>query len=231
MLANHRRFACSGLSVRACLTALGRRALALLLCLPLTAWPQARLLPVDQATAVPEFFSFRAQMQAAVARRDAAALLAALSDDVKLSFGGDVGIEDFKRMWTPAAADSKLWETLATALALGGTFAADGSFTAPYVFTRWPRDKDAFTHLAAIGSGIRVRAAADPGAAVVGTLDFAIVELADAPSTDERWAPIKLAGGRTGYADRRFLRSPIDYRVTFVKQGGRWQISTFLAGD
>ena len=60
------------------------------------------MLPVDEAASVPDFFSFRAQLQAAVARRDVAVVLGALSRDVKLSFGDDAGIEDFKRIWQPA---------------------------------------------------------------------------------------------------------------------------------
>lgn len=192
---------------------------------------QSRLLPVDQAASVPDFFSFRAQLQAAVARRDVDHVLGVLSKDVKLSFGGDAGIEDFKRIWQPSAPDSRLWEVLASTLALGGSFAADGAFTAPYVFTRWPQDRDAFSHMAAVGSGIRVRSAPAASAAPVAALDFTIVELAEPPQADPRWVQIKLGADRTGFVDARFLRSPIDYRITFSKIEGRWQVVLFLAGD
>ena len=96
--------------------------------------PPRRLEPVDQAATVPEFFSFRARLQAAVARHDTAAVLAVLSPAVKLSFGGDDGVEAFKAMWRPDAPDSGLWDTLATALALGSSFDAQGRFAAPYTY-------------------------------------------------------------------------------------------------
>ena len=199
-------------------------------CPPL-AWPQATLPPVDQATAVPDFFSFRAQLQAAVARRDADAVLSVLSKDVKLSFGGDAGSADFKTLWKPDAPDSVLWETLATVLALGGTFAADGTFTAPYVFAAWPEDRDAFSFMAAIGSGIRVRSAPSSTAPVVDALDFAIVEIVEPTAADAKWVRIRLPPDRIGFVDRRLLRSPIDYRINFAKLDGRWQVVSFLAGD
>jgi hypothetical protein len=195
---------------------------------------QPRLPPVDQAASAPDFFAFRARLQTALAQRDQQAVIAALHKDVKLSFGGDVGVDDFKRMWTPQAPDSRLWQTLAAVLALGGTFAVDGSFTAPYVFTKWPQKFDAFNHMAAIGSGIRVRAAPGATAAVIGALDFTIVELAGTSSPDAAdtgWIKVKLPAGRVGFVDERYLRSPIDYRVNFAKIDGRWQITFFLAGD
>ena len=192
---------------------------------------QIRLLPVDQAASVPDFFSFRAQLQGAIARHDVASILAALNKDVKLSFGGSSGAEEFKEMWKPSAPDSTLWEVLATTLALGGTFGPDGSFTAPYVFTRWPQDKDAFSYMAAIGTGIRVRSAPDVNSGVVGSLDFSVVERAEATPIDSKWVKVKLHSDRIGFVDARFLRSPIDYRITFSKLEGRWQIVFFVAGD
>ncbi len=202
--------------------------------LPTLALAQPRLPPVDQAASVPDFFAFRAQLKTALAQRNQTAVIAALHKDVKLSFGGDAGVDDFKRMWTPHAPASRLWQTLAAVLALGGTFAADGAFTAPYVSTQWPEKIDAFSHMAAIGSGIRVRAAPRTTAAVVGALDFTIIELADPSSpesADTGWIKVKWPAGRVGFVDARCLRSPIDYRVNFAKIDGRWQITFFLAGD
>src|SRR5687767_3243003 len=76
-----------------------RKLLYLLLCLPLWAAAQPAFPPVDEASTVPDFFSFRAQLQAAVARRDTAAVEAALDPAVRLSFGGESGLDGFRRMW------------------------------------------------------------------------------------------------------------------------------------
>jgi hypothetical protein len=204
---------------------------AALLSSPAVAAAQARLLPVDQAASVPDFFSFRAQLQIAVAKRDVEAVVSVLSKDVKLSFGGDGGVEGFRKIWNPGSPDSGLWETLASVLALGGTFAPDGTFTAPYVFSTWPQEKDAFAHMAAIGTGIRVRSSPGVTSPVVDTLDYSIVEIVEFPAADVQWVQVKLAQGRKGFVDSRYLRSPIDYRIHFAKLDGRWQVLLFLAGD
>ena len=203
----------------------------LILLLPALAPAQTRLLPVDQATSVPDFFSFRAQLQVAVARRDVEAVISVLSKDVKLSFGGDAGVEDFKNMWKPGRSDSELWEKLAAVLSLGGTFASDGTFTAPYVFTKWPQDKDAFTHMAAVGTAVRVRSSESTASTVLAALDYSIVEVVESPAEESKWVQVRLGPNRTGYVDSRFLRSPIDYRINFAKLDGRWQVIFFLAGD
>lgn len=154
-----------------------------------------------------------------------------LHRDVKLSFGGDAGVAGFNRLWKPTARDSRLWETLATVLALGGTFSADGSFTAPYVFTTWPQDVDAFSYRAVIGSGVRVRASPDATATVISALDFSIVETIEPQPADERWVRVKTASGSPGFVDARYLRGPVDHRANFAKVDGRWQMTMFLAGD
>lgn len=204
---------------------------AIAIALPPVAWAQARLLPVDQAATVPDFFSFRAQLQAAVARRDLKVILGAMSKDVKLSFGGAEGVAEFAKLWKPESPDTKLWEVLAGVLALGGTFDLQGAFTAPYIFTRWPQDKDAFSHMAAIGTGVRVRTAPSAVAPVIASLDFSVVEVAQDASEADSWVKVKIGTGRVGYVDRRYVRSPIDYRIKFEKQEGRWQAVCFLAGD
>ena len=191
-----------------------------------------RLPPVDQAASVPDFFSFRAQLQAAVARHDTAAVLAALGKDVELSFGGDRGIEGFKAMWRPEAADSLVWGELATVLALGGSFDGQGRFMAPYVASTWPRGAaDYHIALAVIGSGVRVRAAASDNAAVLASLDFSIIEPADPPGEPAGWTAVKLPSGQIGHVRSQLVRSPLNYRVGFSKLAGRWQIDYFIAGD
>lgn len=196
-----------------------------------TSSAQTRVLPVDQAASAPDFFSFRAQFAAAIARRDTIFLLSALNKDVKLSFGGDAGIEAFKTMWRPAEPDSRVWDVLGTTLALGGTFSSEGTFIAPYIFTQWPKETDPFSNMASIGTGVRVRSAPAATAPVIGSLDFYIVAVIDQPTDAARWVKVRIAPNKTGYVDARFLRSPIDYRVNFAKLDGRWQVVSFLAGD
>ena len=208
-----------------------RRLAGCLVLLAQVATAQTRLPPADQATKVPDFFAFRAQLQTAIARHDHHAVVSALHKDVKLSFGGDTGIADFNALWRPSAPDSPLWAVLGNTLALGGTFAPDGSFTAPYLFSQWPNSRDAFTSMVAVGTNIRVHQTPSASAPVIAKLDFSIVELAGTAPPNESWTAVKLPSGQTGFVEAKYLRSPIDYRVRFAKHDGRWQIVLFLAGD
>ena len=210
---------------------LPRALAALLLACAMGASAQTRLLPVDQAASVPDFFSFRAQLQSAVARRDTAAVIAALSRDVKLSFGGDQGIDAFRKMWTPDAPASRLWDVLGSTLALGGAFASEDSFVAPYIYTQWPKEIDPFNHMAVIGSSVRVRSAPNANAGVIGTLDFSVVELAAPTPEDRGWSKIRFAPDKVGFVDARFLRNPVDYRIRFAKTEAGWRVVFFLSGD
>lgn len=194
----------------------------------------SQLLPVDQATLRPEFFSFRARLQTAIARRDHEAVLAIVDPMIKNSFGGDDGIEEFRKGWRPEAADSTLWSELGEVLALGGTFDLPRTtFTAPYVFSRWPGDYDAFEHVAVISAEVRVRSAPRADAPPLTSLSFAIVPTApsDLHVGADVFTAVRLDGGRVGYVASAFVRSPIDYRAIFELKEGGWRLVSFLAGD
>lgn len=137
-----------------------------------------RLLPVDEAVTQPDFFSFRARLQTAIARRDEAAVLAAADPGIRTSFGSDTGLEAFRAQ----LRDPKgmIWSDLAAALALGGAFRAPDSFEAPYVFAKWP-GVDSFECRAVIADVVRVRASAEPGSAVVTRASFDVVQVLPQP--------------------------------------------------
>jgi len=188
---------------------------------------------VDEASRQPDFFSFRAQLQTSLARHNADAVIAILDPNIKLSFGGDDGIENFRRMWRPTEADSELWAELGAVLALGGTFSSESSFTAPYVFSKWPDRFDGFEHVALIAANVRIRSAPQADASTVASLSFAILPVARANGIVEAdgWTAVQLDGKQTGYVASHFVRSPISYRAMFNKTNGRWLMTLFLAGD
>ena len=45
------------------------------------------------------------------------------------------------------------------------------------------------------------------------------------------WLKVETLGGKKGFVGAEFVRSPIDYRAIFVKEKGKWKMSTFVAGD
>lgn len=200
---------------------------------PATPAPAARsrtLLPVDEAAALPEFFTFRAWLLQVVARRDTAALLEIVDPDIKNGFGGDDGKVAFEREWRPSSAGSKVWETLAAVLALGGRRSGEDGFIAPYVFAVWPDGVDGFEHVAVIGDRVRVRRAPRADAAVLAVVSFTVLKRRD-DQAPEAWTPVIAPDGRAGYISSQHVRSPIDYRAFFTKKDGRWRMVMLLAGD
>lgn len=202
--------------------------LALLATAPLAQQP---FLPVDEAGNRPDFFSFRAQLQRAIARHDTAALLAIVHPQIKNSFGGNDDIDEFRTMWNIGAADSEIWGLLGTVLGLGGSFHEDDTFVAPYVFSRWPGQIDPFDHVAVIGSDVRVRSQPNADAPVIAAMSFTILPVARSDAEVEGWTAVRVEGKRTGYIASAFVRSPIDYRAIFRYESRQWRLVTLVAGD
>jgi hypothetical protein len=195
------------------------------------------LFPVDEAARAPDFFAFRAQLLVAMARRDTTALLAVVAPEIRNTFGDDNGVAAFRKRWRLEAPDSELWGALVEVLALGGSFENDSTFVAPYVFSRWPGDYDAFDYLAVIASNVRVRAEPSATARVLKHVTFVLVKRAPGGASQltavkrAEWEPIAVRSGQVGYVANQFVRSPVDYRAIFVRRSGRWTMITFIAGD
>jgi len=191
-----------------------------------------RILPVDEAPSRPDFFTFRAQLQAAVARHDAVALMAVVHPDIKCDFGGGEGKAFFEDFWKPGTAGSRVWAELGTVLALGGTFSSADAFVAPYVFSRWPESVDSFEHVAVVGDRVRIRTSPNAEADAAGVTSFEILPVArPTAETPEEWTAVALSPTKVGYIASHLVRSPIAYRAFFAKRDGRWQMLMFLAGD
>jgi hypothetical protein len=103
-----------------------------------------KLYPVDEAARDASLFVLRARLLEAVLQRDMAFILGILSQDILNSFGGNGGIAEFKEQRKPEQPGSKLWPTLLTVLVLGGSFRDERTFAAPYTYSRFPDQLDAF---------------------------------------------------------------------------------------
>jgi hypothetical protein len=189
---------------------------------------RVRLRPVDQAVTRADFFTFRARLQAAIARRDEAAVIAASDPAIRTSFGDDDGIATLRaKLRDPL---DTVWADLAAALALGGAFQSPDSFAAPYVFAAWPERFDSFECGAVIGDRVRVRASAKPDSAVIATVSYDVVQVLP-DQQDAAATPVRLPSGVRGFVASQFVRRPIDYRAIFHKTNGQWRLSAFVAGD
>jgi hypothetical protein len=197
---------------------------------------------VDETSKDPSFAEFRKKLIRAAEMRDLEFVLSILDPEIKNSFGGDDGIEGFKRIWEPEKPDTALWPTLLKVLSMGGSYYRSGSelgFSAPYVHSRWPGEFDPFEYVAITGKNINLRREAGAEATVVERLSYDIVKLEGSPSgasefdygATSAWVRVKTHDGKIGYVSSRFVYSPIDYRVWFVKQNGEWRMKGFVAGD
>ena len=193
---------------------------------------EGTFLPVDDGAGDPAFGTFRDSLRAAVARRDTAALLAAVSPAARLSFGDDAGGPDgFRAMWfagTPPG-DEPVWDILARILD-ASSVDDGGALTVPYVFGAWPRDSvDAFTHVAVVGENVEARTAPSDTASVAALVSYALLA-ADEPAAGG-FQKVLLPDGRTAFVARGAAMRPVGYRASFWDDGGGYALQTFLTGD
>lgn len=197
--------------------------------------------PFDEASQDQSFKRFRDNLIQIVKNKNTAQLLAATDRNIKISFGTENGIEDFKKWWNINRADSKIWDELLKVLEKGGKFLGTGqdrNFCAPYLFTAFPDGVDEFENQAIFGSNVNLRSKPHLTSDVITQLSYNIVKVdyenSVTTTTDANqlvWAKITTLGGKTGYVSADYVRSPIDYRACFEKQRGVWKMTAFIAGD
>jgi len=195
--------------------------------------------PVDEAKKDASFFAFREKLIAAAKKRDARYVLSVVDKNIKNGFGGNDGIAEFKKFWKLESASSRFWEEFLPVITGGGTFSGAGRgklFFAPYSFSAFPDDLDAFTHSVIFGRNVNLRPAPETEAPVVAKLSYNIVEVLNAvknknDAEKDDWYEVRTFGGKKGFVKAEFVRSPIDYRAGFEKKNGVWKMTFFVAGD
>lgn len=195
-----------------------------------------KLYPVDEAASNPSFFTFRARLLKAVNERDVAYLMSIVSANIRNTFGDNNGAAEFRKMWRLDRPNSEIWKELTAVLSLGGKFEGKQTFMAPYVYSNFPENFDAFEDWVIIGENVRVRREPNMRATVIKTLAFDVVKVTDSRPTKARgeksgWIAVQLADGQPGFVNEVFIRSGVDYRAIFEKQGDKWIMTAFIAGD
>jgi hypothetical protein len=194
-----------------------------------------KLLPRDEANA--SFHAFRAEAIEALARKDTAWLYGILAPEIKNTFGGDDGIEGFKRVWRMDDPGTQVWSALSRILNMGGQQTSDSTFVAPYVFAFWPDSIDAFSYVAITDSAATVHAEPSPASPALGVASYSIVRVgewkgrgeSDVPG-DTTWASVQLPAAR-GWVRGADVYSPVGWRAMFTRRGDRWLMILFVAGD
>jgi len=198
----------------------------LLLGLALAA-PAEELRPVDESAKDASFAAFRTQLLGALERRDVKFVNGILAANIRNSFGGDGGVAEFRKVWKlDRPAESKLWRELGEILRLGGTW-ENGEFVAPYVFSRFPHRRDAFTWVAVVKPGALLR---DKPGGVGKPMGFAVVETMPGEARPG-WSRVRMEDGVTGWVRVDEVRSSIGWRAFFGKVDGRWRLMALLSGD
>ena len=186
--------------------------------------------PVDQCASDRSFVAFRTGLRNAIRRRDRHHVLSVLAPDVGVSLGGARGRQDFIDQWHLDRPDSLLWQSLEAALALGCARLDNGELVAPALVAQLDEQEDASSAIVAIRTGAAVRARPDDASAAIATLAWDVLRLRSIEAP-EGWYPVTLASGRDGFVRHADVRGPLDYRVYFRKQAGRWRITAFVTGD
>jgi hypothetical protein len=196
----------------------------------------AKFLPDDQADE--SFRAFRDSTLAALTRKDTRHLYGILAPDIRSSFGSDDGINGFRRMWDIEDPDTRLWSELARVLRMGGAFAGDSVFMAPYVYALWPDTLDAFEFVAVTSPRAVVRSAPATSADTIAAASYGVLPLEkwrgmpESPAEpDTSWAGVVLPDGRSGWLRSEDVHSPVGWRAIFARRDGQWVMTAFVAGD
>ena len=192
-----------------------------------------RVPPTDSCARDRSFVAFRNALLAAIARKDAAFILAAATDDIQFSFGDDPGRAGFARAWgLNRPATSALWRELSAALRLGCARDEAGEFWAPSMSLVGDENmgEDFYAAAVAVGPGAALHSGPSDASRTIAPLRWHVVT-AQHDDGESRWVRVSLVDGREGYVRRALIRSFGDYRAVFAKRGGRWRLTAFVAGD
>ncbi|OGA23099.1 MAG: hypothetical protein A3I02_02335 [Betaproteobacteria bacterium RIFCSPLOWO2_02_FULL_67_26] len=197
---------------------------------------ERRLAPVDEAESDGTWISFRAQLLAAVAKRDLEYVLGVIDRGVRNGSDSPRGVEEFREQWQLDAPDSTFWRELSAALALGSAWLARDDqpreLCAPYLLGKWPRDMDPLANGVVTVREAPVKSAPSAKANALLTLAHVVVPVADWEVDDsdaaskQKWVKIRLKD-RDGYVAEEQMRSPIEHAACFVKTDDGWRLTVF----
>ena len=195
-----------------------------------------KLQPIDEGPQDKQFAEFRANMIAAIKKKNYTYVQSRIADDIEWNFGEGGGKKEMMEEWAFLETTAAFYKELLEVLELGGKFQQyDGTryFVAPYVFSAWPDAYDPFEFLAATRKDVPVFAQASADSQKIGSLKYEIVARDRADEYQDGWYRISYAGGPNdrGWVQDGAVRNPIDYRAFFQKRHGSWYMVTFIAGD
>lgn len=191
------------------------------------------LAPRDECVGTQGLAVLGDKLRRAARNRDADALLVLVDENIQLDFGGGSGKRELRQRLT--SPEYMLWRELDAALALGCAISptVDGQAYAswPWYFAKDVIPLDPFEAFIVTAERVRLRESASTAAHVIGSVSWDYVRLSEYPSDDAVYAEVETRSGAKGYIAKTYLRSLVDYRLVAEKRGGKWRITSFIAGD
>ena len=201
--------------------------------------------PIDQGILNPHFVAFRDSLIEALHKQDLKFLVDHIDENVAMSNGHKASRREFLNEWnldTGNTEESSLWKVLLIAVESGGIFSSNefNFFISPYSYVLDLEDNQ--SQKVIVGADVRIRENPGLDGQVLGSLSYEVVEMLplaaeESPVFEEiggetfSWERIKTSQGVIGYVYGKYLRSPLDFRVFFAFQQGKWSLSTLASGD
>ncbi len=203
--------------------------------------PVERKMPfVDEGSYDPSWVVFRDRLLAALKRGDRRALLAVVDRDIVNALDSPRGIVEFRKHWELDTKSDRLLRDLTAALSLGSTWylPAKGPklLCAPYVPIKWPLDDvDPYDSGAIVAKDVSVKGAPTHASQTLGSLSYDIIEVRDWDVADvesrltQRWVKVRYRE-RDGFVPEETIRSAIEPRACFAKDGAAWRMVEYVIG-
>lgn len=178
------------------------------------------------------FGKFIEEYRQALLNRDEAYIKAHTHPNVKISFGGHSGWDGLVDYWSIDDGSEAFYKMMNTTLKYGAVDSSGGqgnAYMAPYVFTDFPEDMDAFTYSVVVGSGVNIRMRPSTESEIVTTATYEVFKVLE--QEKDGWVKIQLPDGTRAYVYGTYLWSPIGYRAEFTKVDNTWLLQFFVTGD
>jgi hypothetical protein len=194
-----------------------------------------QLYPPDAELTDSSLFIFLDSLEKAIKMNDTNFIYAHIDSNIHLSFGGHVGIDDFKDLWNITEPDSRFWTEMEEIMNLGGEM-VDTFYYSPYVSSSWQDvAEDGFLHSAIIDKNVNLYNLPDDESQILVKLDYEVVKEIDTEDIQydrNIWCYVETLDKEfQGFVSIEKLRSPIDYRIIVKKYCDIWKIETLIAGD
>lgn len=197
-------------------------------------YTENQLLPVEETSQDATLEAYVVKLKKVIEERDIEAFKTMVDPNIKLSFGGDGGVDQIESFWSldTQEGQDQFWGELKIMIDLGGV-SSSNSATYPYVFEAFPVEFDSFMYMAVTSDKVEMYASSDTNSKILYYLSYNVVEYVD--MVGDYKAPdfykIRLEDGTEGFVKGDLCRSPIDYRLGLTKTDDTWEMTFLVSGD